>query len=230
MLSGNGHINMKNKHSNALIVFFKWPISGEVKTRLGNKIGYEKAARMYEVFIKECVWRAAQLNGVEIIGFSGNSIPATRCMRCESLQKLFRDLGMQVRTQHGKTLGERMQRAMEEVFQLGYKRVGIIGTDSPDLPNEILSGAFKALAFNGNVCVIGPSQDGGYYFIGMNAMLKEAFEKVTYSSDVTFLETIRQLCKTRCNIYTLPRWYDVDEPEDLERLKQTGTFDWLSFI
>ena len=71
--------------------------------------------------------------------------------------------------QQGLNLGERMEAAFRHVFDLGYKRVGIVGTDSPDLPLAYMEEAFSRLAEEGVDAVFGPSDDGGYYLLALQA-------------------------------------------------------------
>lgn len=66
--------------------------------------------------------------------------------------------------QQGSHLGERMLNAFVRLFDLGFKRACLIGSDSPTLPVDFVYDAFEALgAFD---IVIGPSEDSGYYLIG----------------------------------------------------------------
>ncbi len=61
-------------------------------------------------------------------------------------------------------LGKRMQHYFAEAFRRGADRVVLIGSDSPTLPLEYVTGAFQLL--DTFPVVLGPSADGGYYLVG----------------------------------------------------------------
>lgn len=67
--------------------------------------------------------------------------------------------------QTGNDLGERMKNAFEQAFSSGFSKVVIIGSDCPDLPQEIIGEAFASLQENG--AVIGPAKDGGQFLRGV---------------------------------------------------------------
>ncbi|MBI3008198.1 MAG: DUF2064 domain-containing protein, partial [Candidatus Omnitrophica bacterium] len=108
--------------NNVLIIFVKYPEPGFVKTRLAEKIGKDKAAFLYRVFVEAILART------EDIGFR-------RIIFCHPPEKSqgFRDwLGdNEVYLQEGDTLGERLSNAFEVTFKNGARRVVTIGTDSP---------------------------------------------------------------------------------------------------
>ncbi len=206
--------SLKLSHQ-AIILFFKWPVAGQVKTRLIPCLGEKKAADLYEAFIKDTITKLGDLEDVDIIGFAGNQRPKNSCA---DLHAFFAQHRLPVLEQEGRDLGARMKHAMNDVFQKGYTSVVLIGTDSPDLPATVIRKAFEVLQYEPGSCCIGPSEDGGYYLIGMNAMFAEAFENVGYSQSNTYLQTIKALTKSQCNIYTLKRWYDIDDAGDLKTL------------
>jgi glycosyltransferase A (GT-A) superfamily protein (DUF2064 family) len=63
----------------------------------------------------------------------------------------------------------------------------MIGTDCYDLTIDELSNAFDVLTLN--QLVFGPSEDGGYYLIGMNALHPEVFESMEWSVSSVMSET-----------------------------------------
>jgi glycosyltransferase A (GT-A) superfamily protein (DUF2064 family) len=69
--------------------------------------------------------------------------------------------------------------------------------------------------------VIGPSDDGGYYLIGLRALHHELFENMAWSTDVVVPETVRRATAKGLQVAWLPPWFDVDTPEDLEHLQST---------
>ena len=71
--------------------------------------------------------------------------------------------GIYTFSQSGDNLGERMRNAFLGRFKEGYKRIVIIGSDSPSLPLKYIKQALDTKCD----MVLGPSFDGGFYLIGM---------------------------------------------------------------
>eukprot|EP00301_Raphidiophrys_heterophryoidea_P021992 c6255_g1_i2.p1 GENE.c6255_g1_i2~~c6255_g1_i2.p1 ORF type:complete len:104 (+),score=18.41 c6255_g1_i2:279-590(+) len=80
-------------------------------------------------------------------------------------------------------LGQRMQHAFHQVFlQPEVTEAVIIGTDIPDLNEQVIVAAFQNLASND--IVFGDSGDGGYYLLGQrNKCHDQLFQStITYGS------------------------------------------------
>ncbi|HMB91748.1 MAG TPA: DUF2064 domain-containing protein, partial [Rhodothermales bacterium] len=92
-----------------------------------------------------------------------------------------------------------------------------IGTDHPTLPTAFIEQAFDALEELLSIC-IGPSDDGGYYLLGMNDFYPQLFDDMLYSHPEVFGETMQRASGTRATLTILPIWYDIDTPESLRRL------------
>jgi hypothetical protein len=122
--------------------------------------------------------------------------------------------------QSGRDLGLRMKNAFSQAFNEGFDSVVVIGSDTPDLPAEYLELAFDAL--DTNDVVIGPSNDGGYYLMGFTrkSFLPGAFEKITWSSNKVFEQTVNILKQHEQRLYLLPKWHDIDTLADLEALEK----------
>jgi glycosyltransferase A (GT-A) superfamily protein (DUF2064 family) len=65
---------------------------------------------------------------------------------------------------------------------------------------------------------LGPSTDGGYYLLGMSTFYPQLFQDMEYSHGRVFAQTLTRAGQTNARLTILPPWYDVDEPQDLERL------------
>ena len=127
--------------------------------------------------------------------------------------------GMARLPQSGADLGERLQETFRRLFARGFRRVVVMGSDSPTLPVAMLKGAFAALGHAGDV-VLGPAEDGGYYLVGATRLLPSMFEKIPWGTDRVMGATLAalELCGARHAV--LPPWYDVDLPRDLERVRR----------
>ncbi|HEY7162470.1 MAG TPA: TIGR04282 family arsenosugar biosynthesis glycosyltransferase, partial [Acidobacteriota bacterium] len=117
--------------------------------------------------------------------------------------------------QNGLDLGSRLLNAFEIQFKT-YGQIVVIGTDSPDLPSEQIQEAF--LSLQNHDAVIGPTDDGGYYLLGLSEMIPAVFENIPWSTNEVFQKSLDQL--RGYNIHILKKHYDVDLIEDLLRLKK----------
>jgi hypothetical protein len=93
----------------------------------------------------------------------------------------------------------------------------IVGTDHPTLPLAFLDEAIRSLAER-NTVVLGPTEDGGYYLLGLNEVVPSLFEGLTYGHAGVFAEALARAAGAGMRPVLLPPWYDVDTPAELERL------------
>ncbi|MEP6705502.1 MAG: TIGR04282 family arsenosugar biosynthesis glycosyltransferase [Acidobacteriota bacterium] len=121
--------------------------------------------------------------------------------------------------QRGSDLGLRLDAAIAEAFEMGFGPVIVIGTDSPTLPADYLAQALGHLRSREDGVALGPTDDGGFYLIGVSRLHKGMFDHVKWSSDKTCEQTVANINNIRgVDLRVLPRWYDVDEPADLMRM------------
>ncbi|MGB0423204.1 MAG: TIGR04282 family arsenosugar biosynthesis glycosyltransferase, partial [Flavobacteriales bacterium] len=120
------------------------------------------------------------------------------------------------------TLGLKMKEAFQ-YFSPKHKLV-MIGTDCPELTSEIIAKAYKELETKD--VVFGPSEDGGYYLIGMRPYCKELLEEISWSTDSVLNESMEKCRKLGKSFALLPELNDIDTIEDLRASKLTSTFDF----
>lgn len=214
----------------AIIIMTKVPAAGNVKTRLSPILSTEQCAELAECFLRDTVEKANQIKILTIIAFSP----------VEARENLIEILPTEkfIVEQTGENLGERMLNAFQFAFSQNFDAVVMIGTDSPTFPSEFLTQAFESLVEDD--AVLGKTADGGFYLIGLRTLKKEIFEAVAWSSSETFEQTKRNIINSNYSLREIPAWYDVDEPEDLERLAAEfqsdeksrraapKTFEWLA--
>jgi glycosyltransferase A (GT-A) superfamily protein (DUF2064 family) len=70
----------------------------------------------------------------------------------------------------------------------------------------------------GDRVVLGPADDGGYYLIGLKTPHSELFDRIDWSTDRVFDQTMRRAVKIGAEVKLLPSGYDVDDPSTLQRL------------
>lgn len=197
----------------ALIVFAKVPRPGSVKTRLTPVLTPQEAARLYDAFLRDALAQYQALNGhafdLDVRLYLSPPFAPSECG--------FIPDAVSVHEQHGEGLGTRMRNAFSDTLSAGYDAACIIGTDHPTLPSAFIRQAFRALESPKALC-IGPSDDGGYYLLGMNAFYPQVFSDMTYSHPRVFANTLARTDRIDATLTVLPHWYDVDTPQMLRRM------------
>ena len=186
-------------------LFAKQPIPGRVKTRLTPPLSPEQACRVYQASLQESVVRLQE---------SGFSL--TLCYAGE--QKWFAAAfpGLPLVAQHGEGLGSRMTNAVQELFAAGGSPILLSGSDSPDLPADLVRQVVAKLVHTDVVTV--PCRDGGYAIVGLRKPATELFEGIPWSTGQV-LEATRRRCKELgLSYFETDAWDDLDEVDDLERL------------
>lgn len=192
-----------------VLVFLKSPDPGVVKSRLSPEIAEEVVAPLYKAFCHDLLATLRKGSYAFKIFFHPP----------EAGEKISSWLGKDFacEPQRGKDLGERMKNAFLQTFSEGFLRVVLIGSDLPDLTNEVLHKAFELESHD---AVLGPALDGGYYLIGFknNTFLPEIFEGIPWSTDTVFAKTMEILGKKNYRVRTLQGWRDIDTIEDIKSL------------
>ena len=78
--------------------------------------------------------------------------------------------------------------------------------------------AVAALAQPGDRVVLGPSEDGGYYLIGLKQAHRRLFTGIKWSTEKVLSQTIERAAEIDLPVELLPAWYDVDDAGGLKRL------------
>ena len=200
------------KEKDALIIFAKAPVPGQVKTRLQPHLSPEECANLHAFFIIDTINIAKRAEEAETFLFC---YPGTEN---HFFQKVSKDFDIKLMSQKGNDLGERMEHAIKSSISKGYNKVVIIGSDSPDLPVEYIQNGFKRL--DTSDMVIGPSADGGYYLIGGTKELP-VFDGIQWSGCQVFNMTVEKAKERGLTVSILDEWYDIDTVEDLQRLNNS---------
>jgi rSAM/selenodomain-associated transferase 1 len=195
----------------AVVIMAKAPQAGAVKTRLCPPLSPQTAAGLYRAFLLDKIAQVRQLVQAR---------PVLAYTPLES-RSLFAALAPDfwLIPQQGAELGERLINSFVQGFAAGYRGVLAIDSDTPTLPTEYLQQAIRLIAMPQTDVVIGPTEDGGYYLIGLRAMHRELFVDMPWSTAAVVPET-RQRAEARgLKIAWLPPWFDIDTAEELQRLQ-----------
>ena len=200
--------------NNALILFLKYPERSKVKTRIAASLGDDFTFGLYTAFIKDLLVMAGFVGADKILAIDGPSVP---------IASLDFDTGYSVIRQNGKDIGNRMLNAFEYVFNSGYKKAVLIGSDMPGLPAALIENAFTAL--DTADAAIGKSTDGGYYLIGFkqDTCVPDYFKGITWSTSSVFQQTIEKFSGSKKSVYRLPEWNDIDDHNDLKHFYERNS-------
>lgn len=201
-------------HRRKLIVFTRYPESGNVKTRLIPALGADGAAALHRDMTSYTMTWARSLAAkmsVEIeIRYDGGTQAQMESWLGSDIKSVSQGNG---------DLGTRMARAFDDNFQSGGKSVVLIGTDCPQLTLFHVQEAFETL--KSNDVVIGPSADGGYYLIGLKRNIPELFQSVEWGTEEVLQETLKRATEINLSIHRLNVLNDVDIPSDLPVWERT---------
>jgi rSAM/selenodomain-associated transferase 1 len=197
----------------AVAVFAKAPVPGRVKTRIAAAIGHERAAHLHERLVERALAtaREARLDGVEL--WCDPDADDAFFQRCAHAH------GAELHGQRGADLGARMAHAFESAHTRGRKLV-LIGADCPALEPTDLRDAAGALASHD--AVFAPAQDGGYVLVALARPCAALFDGVPWGEDTVMQRTRERAAAAGVRVKELRTLWDVDRPEDLERLERAG--------
>jgi len=120
--------------------------------------------------------------------------------------------------QRGDEFGERLFFAVEDLFRCGFDSMCLIDSDSPTVPAENFKQAVELLSTSEDCVVLGPSDDGGYYLIGMKKPHRHLFEQIDWSTERVLNQTMQRANKIGLEVKLLRTGYDVDDDASLRRL------------
>jgi rSAM/selenodomain-associated transferase 1 len=198
----------------AVAIMAKAPQPGEVKTRLCPPLSHRAAAELYRCFLLD---KIAQVNALQRAAPVVSYSPSDSQLTFQALAPAHFILI----PQRGDDLGARILSTFDQLFRQGYTPVMVIDSDTPTLPTAYLERALGLIAESENDIVLGPTEDGGYYLIGLRQSHRELFEQIPWSTSQVFPETRRRSAQYGLTVACAEYWYDVDTPDDLARLSRS---------
>ena len=184
-----------------IVVFAKAPRPGRVKTRLG--LEPTATAALHTEFVRQTLNTVCSLRDEADLELSLD-VPCAA----------WSEFPIHRTIQHDGDLGIRLFAALQRGLLEGHPNVVILGSDSPTLPADHIRFLLKS-----DVDVaLGPTIDGGYYGIACHQIRPTMFEGVRWSMANTLKDTIAAVESCGLSYVIGLEWFDVDRPEDLERL------------
>lgn len=122
--------------------------------------------------------------------------------------------------QSGSSFGERFTNAIQDVLDQGFENIITIGNDSPHLSKSHIETALSNL--RDNKSVIGPSEDGGFYLMGLHRsdFVKSDFEKLSWQTPQLREEIVGYLSDSGKETAMLPVLFDIDTLWDVKILSK----------
>jgi rSAM/selenodomain-associated transferase 1 len=187
-----------------LIIFVKNIIPGKVKTRIAKTLGDEKTLEIYQDMLVKIKDVVRFLPFEKAIFYSD-----------EIVKDDIWDSSFQKHLQEGNDIGERMHNAIEKMYNQGYGKITLIGSDCYQLTSSIIMDSFRFLTDHD--VVIGPAQDGGYYLIAMTGLYNGLFEDKDWGTSKVLSQTKEDLRKYEIKHTFVAELNDIDDEEDLRQ-------------
>jgi rSAM/selenodomain-associated transferase 1 len=199
----------------AIGIMCKAPQPGRAKTRLATAIGAVAASELSACFLRDVAAAIAAVPAT--LGRRGYGVYAPAGTE-PVLRELFpSQFGLML--QAGDDLGDALLGAARGLLDAGHDCVVLVNGDSPTLPPRFLAQAIEALRQPGDRMVLGPASDGGYYLIGLKRPHQHLFTRIAWGTETVAGETCARAAEIGLAPTLLPEWYDIDDLETLEWLR-----------
>jgi rSAM/selenodomain-associated transferase 1 len=202
----------------AIAVMAKAPKPGRCKTRLAPALNTEECAAMSAAFLRDITENLRKAGVPNYIAyapfgeehlFDGHLAEGTLLVLAD---------GTAPAPDNVNGFGRCLLHAIFSLLGAGHSAAGVLNSDSPTLPTEILTEAARLLCLPGDRAVLGPADDGGYYFLGLKATHAHMFADISWSTADVADQTRQRAAEIGLELVELPTWYDVDDREALNRL------------
>ena len=209
-------------HRCAIAIMAKAPDAGRVKTRLSPLLRPDESRELSSCFLRDMTYMLARAARTEPIdgyiafapadseaSFAPIVAPGTRYVLADGL----------IDAPPGVIgFGRCLFQAAQALFARGYGAVGLLNSDSPTLPAQLIVEAAQRLAAPGERAVLGPATDGGYYMLALKAPHAEMFADIDWSTARVADQTRAAAQRLGLAVGEIAPWYDVDNPTSLRQL------------
>lgn len=189
----------------AILVFARHPGSERSKTRLEPAVGVAGARDLHRAFLADTLTAVRASGALVLLAHSAGPPFAEAEFADERFE------------QRGDSFGVRLDGALADARE----RLGpdvpfaVIGSDTPHLGARSMAATLESLASHD--AVLGPSPRGGFYTLGFRGdplPIADAFDAPDECAAV-----LHRLREARRSVATLEPFWDIDTPEDLQRLR-----------
>lgn len=194
----------------SLVIMAKKPIVGSTKTRLCPPLLPHQASALYEALLLDTIALGTELKGVDL------AIAVTPYDSSDYFQTVAPPEALLLPVECP-DIGSCLSQVLEKLIGKGYKKAFAINSDGPSLPPDYLHQAVHSL--DDHDLVLGPSEDGGYYLVGVKRHQPDVFIGITWSTSRVLSQTLSKASDLGLQVALLPEWYDIDTWEDFVRLE-----------
>lgn len=201
----------------AIIVMCQAPVAGTVKTHLVPFLSAEQAANLAASLTIDTVWKAQLLSLYVFVAFEPSDGK-------DSLKRIL-PKHLHWTIQEGNNVSERIHNALVHAFQHDCAPLILLDIDSPTVPSEFIEQALTALSGDNADVVLGKTENGGCYLIGVTQPDLRIFHNVELTSPHTFEQIRNNVGVLKLRLEVMPTWYAVNSTEDLLRLNEEISSD-----
>ena len=193
-----------------LVIMAKQPAVGHTKTRLCPPLTLTEAAALYEAMLRDTIELVAGLEGVRL------AIAVTPPGAIDAFRRISPPDAILLPVD-GADIGDCLNQVLGRLLVDCHSQAIALNSDGPTLPATYFQQAIDRL--HSVDVVLGPSEDGGYYLIGLTQPRPELFREIEWSSEQVTAQTLARAEAMGLSVALLPPWYDVDTAADLDRLR-----------
>jgi rSAM/selenodomain-associated transferase 1 len=198
-----------------IAVMAKASLAGKTKTRLVPPLTFEEAAAFNTAFLQDVAANiAAAGQQAPIACYMAYGPPEAAAFFASHFSP---SIGL-IEAWHP-NFGDCLFTAIAAVLARGHAGAVVLNSDGPTLPPALLVETARLLAQPGDRAVLGPSNDGGYYLLGLKAPHRRLFEDVAWSTEQVAQQTRARAAEIGLPVRELPEWYDVDDAASLQVLR-----------
>ncbi len=195
-------------NSDCLSILVVYPEKKKIKPRLTRDMDPELVSEFFYRFVPEFISR-----------YRYGLYDFNLCIFPEHYRENFiKWLGndYEMTPQNGKKMNEKIKNCFEGLFNKGYERVILLTSDTPEMPYLSVEKAFDLLIEND--VVIGPSNDGSFYLLGMNKNIYDQgiFDDIPNGTGIEFLTIYNRVKQHK--VALLPKCNNIDVIEDIQLL------------
>ncbi len=205
-----------------MAVMGKAPRRGRAKTRLARTVGADAAAALAAAFLHDSTANVCLAGRrAPIASFLAYAPAGTESLLVPLLApgtSLLLADGEGVESPGIDGLGKSLLQTIESLLDRGYAAACVLNADGPTLPTQYLVRAAQLLAQPGDRAVLGATQDGGYYLLGMKRPYAELFRDIPWSTASVAATTRARADAIGLETCLLPEWFDIDDGPSLDYL------------
>lgn len=206
-----------------IAVLAKMPEPGRVKTRLAAGIGEAAATRVHDRMLRHTLRRVAALAHTlwwDADAKSGGDVVDRTAWDSTRVRTVYGAWRRYERQPTRGDLGARIDAALQDAFDQGHDVAMVVGSDCPDITAQDLQDACQTLLKREADIAIGPSEDGGYWLLGVHRSAwtdraRTLTQDIDWGTETVFAQTQAAIQSAGLSCKTLRRLSDVDTLDTL---------------